>query len=139
MNNRKTPVNFQSFTVSPRTEHSKDFSTMFEILNDAEKYHEAGEHETCKSVFNILKHHIDKYGAEYLDKESLVKPEFPKDRPNTSSTLQDFYNKAQQTNPYWAFIESKGYNSETLKNINVYEHIKLQEEYLYNRLLSNEK
>lgn len=28
----------------------------------------------------------------HLDKEPLVRPEFPKDRPNTTSTLKDLYN-----------------------------------------------
>ena len=86
MNNRKTPVNFHSFTVFPKKEHSKEFQTMFEILNDAEKYHEAGEKEVCKSMLETLKNYINTYDSEYLDKEPLVKPEFPKDRPNTTST-----------------------------------------------------
>src|SRR5690606_26392721 len=70
MNNRKTAVNFdsignfKSFTVFPKSEQKKEFSTMFEILNDAEKYHEAGEKETSKSILNILRHHIDKFGTE---------------------------------------------------------------------------
>lgn len=68
MNNRKTAVNFDSignfhsFTVLPRTEQKKEFSTMFEILRDAEKYDQAGEEEVCKSILETLKKYIDMYG-----------------------------------------------------------------------------
>src|SRR5690554_3296925 len=70
MNNRKTAVNFdnignfKSFTVFPKSEQKKEFSTMFEILKDAEKYDEAGEKEVCKSMLETLKNYIDKYGSE---------------------------------------------------------------------------
>lgn len=61
MNNRKTAVNFDSFTV-PKKEQKKEFSTMFEILRDAEKYDEAGEKEVCKLMLETLKNYIDMYG-----------------------------------------------------------------------------
>src|SRR5690606_36049042 len=108
MNNRKTAVNFdnignfRSFTVFPKSEQKKEFSTMFEILKDAEKYDEAGEKEVCKSMLETLKNYIDSYDSEQEDIESfnerlinnmrkncennLVRPECPKDRPNTTST-----------------------------------------------------
>lgn len=98
MENRKTPVNFHSFTVSPRTEHSKEFQTMFEILNDAEKYHEAGEKEVCKSMLETLKNYIDNYDSEYESrKDNILKNstaikemirEIPKTEPN-QRTLVD--------------------------------------------------
>src|SRR5690606_1355454 len=70
MNNRKTAVNFdnignfKSFTVFPKSEQKKEFSTMFEILKDAEKYDEAGEKEVCKSMLETLKNYIDSYDSE---------------------------------------------------------------------------
>lgn len=119
MNNRKTAVNFdsignfQSFTVLPRTEQKKEFSTMFEILRDAEKYDQAGEEEVCKSMLETLKKYIDKYDSEQEDIQSfndrliknmrekcentLVKPEFQQDRPNTTSEL-NYERKIPKTN-----------------------------------------
>lgn len=80
-------INRLEFPIYQRPPIKKYFKTMHQIIDNAISYDENGENEICKSTLEVLRQHIDNYG-----KQQIVKPEFPKDRPNTTSTLKDLYN-----------------------------------------------
>lgn len=105
-----------------------------EILESAKIFDDWGEKEICKSVLEVLKKHIDNYGNEVEKKQinpedlRFKKPEFQKDRPNTTSTLKDFYNtKSNEPNKHvldiiLEVLKEKGYYEEDL-NIEIIEPV----------------
>lgn len=101
---------------------NKYFMSANKILENAMEFDRKGEKEICKSMLEVLKKHIDNY-----DKQ-IENTEFQKDRPNTTSTLKDFYNtKSNEPNKHvldiiLEVLKEKGYYEEDL-NIEIIEPV----------------